>query len=432
MRLVFLDHGEAYGNLGDEAMLQSALRRLSAHLGPARFVVPREGRRPLPSLAGFEVQEVPSPFPIFVRLVDDPHHPWWARAAAGIVSSPGIGREFMIAELLARSGRLAAIDGDFAAFQSALRHCDLFYGVGAADFNDFFARGVAYKTWLYQMARRAIPVVAVAAQGFGPLDKPELRPLMRKAFSALDFLSFRDHSFSAAFTQGLGRLPCRTAIVGDEAFSCPAADAGRRDEAIVSSGLDAGDSFVAMHWRATDYTQETRRFIPDLARACDLIVRHTGAKLLFIPMSYDEHSGHDIELVGALREKMGQPDRLCALPVQYDVAVIKAVIGRALFTAGLSYHVHVFGLTQGRPALILYTGEYYRYKSEGLVGFYGPPSAAVDLARTDVIGVERAIVAISAGAEAAGRSIEDANARIRAVNDWTIEMAARRLEEIGR
>jgi polysaccharide pyruvyl transferase WcaK-like protein len=432
MRLVFLDHGEAYGNLGDEAMLQSALRRLSAHLGPVRFVVPRQGRRPLPSLAGFDIQEVPSPFTTFVRLVEDPHPPWWARAVAGVVSGGGMARELMIVELLARSGRLAAIDGDFAAFQSALRRCDLFYGVGAADFNDFFARGVVYKAWLYRMARRVVPVVVVAAQGFGPLDNPELPPLMRKAFSAVDFLSFRDQSFSAAFMQRLGRPPCRTAIVGDEAFSFPAADAGRRDAAIGSSGLDAGDSFVAVHWRATDYTQETRRFIPDLARACDLIARHTGAKLLFIPMSYDEHSGHDIELVGALREKMSRPDRLYALPVQHDVSVIKAVIGRALFTAGLSYHVHVFGLCQGRPALILYTGEYYRYKSEGLVGFYGPPSAAIDLARTSATGVEQAIGAISVGAEAARRSIEDANVRIRAVNDWTIEMAARRLEEIGR
>jgi polysaccharide pyruvyl transferase WcaK-like protein len=432
MRLVFLDHGEAYGNLGDEAMLQSALRRLSAHLGPVRFVVPRQERRPLPSLAGFDIQEVPSPYTTFARVVDNPRHPWWARAVADVMRRRGIARELVIADLLARSGRLAVIDGDFGAFQSALRRCDLFYGVGAADFNDFFPRGVVYKAWLYRMARRFIPVVAVAAQGFGPLDNPELSPLMRQAFSAVDFLSFRDQCFSSAFTQTLGPLPCRTAIVGDEAFSFPAADAGRRDAAISSSGLGPSDSFVAVHWRATDYTQETHRFIPDLAHACDLIAQHTGAKLLFVPMSYDVHSGHDIELVDALRSKMRRPDQLVALPVQNDVAVIKAVIGRALFTAGLSYHVHVFGLAQGRPALILYTGEYYRYKSEGLIGFYGPPSAAVDLARTSAVGLEKAIAAISVGANAARGSIEDANARIGAVNDWTIEMAARRLEEIGR
>ena len=221
MRLVFLDHGEAYGNLGDEAMLQSALRRLSAHLGPVRFVVPRQGRRPLPSLAGFDIQEVPSPFTTFVRLVDDPHPPWWARAVVDVARARGLARELVIAEVFSRSGRLAAIDGDFAAFQSALRRCDLFYGVGAADFNDFFPRGSVYKAWLYRMARRCIPVVAVAAQGFGPLNNPELPPLLRQAFSALDFLSFRDQHFSAAFTQGLGALPCRTAIVGDEAFSFP-------------------------------------------------------------------------------------------------------------------------------------------------------------------------------------------------------------------
>src|ERR1700732_877804 len=118
MRLVFLDHGEAYGNLGDEAMLQSALRRLSAHLGPVRFVVPRQERRPLPSLAGFDIQEVPSPYTTFARLVDKPHHPWWVRAVADVTRRRGMARELVIAEVLARSGRLAAIDGDFGVFQS--------------------------------------------------------------------------------------------------------------------------------------------------------------------------------------------------------------------------------------------------------------------------------------------------------------------------
>ena len=66
-------------------------------------------------------------------------------------------------------------------------------------------------------------------------------------------------------------------------------------------------------------------------------------------------------------------------PKSSDLGVIKAAIGASRFTLGLSYHVHVFGLSQGVPAIIVYSNDYYRYKSEGLVGFYAPPNAAVDV-----------------------------------------------------
>src|SRR5262245_32080436 len=137
MRCIFVDHGEAYGNLGDEAMLWNALRRLEAHLGPARFVIPREGQRPMLSLPGFDIEETPSPYMSFVRICDAPQQPWWVRKLADWSGKIGLPRKIFEAELLARTGRLSATDPDFRAFHRALRSCDAFYGVGAADFNDF-------------------------------------------------------------------------------------------------------------------------------------------------------------------------------------------------------------------------------------------------------------------------------------------------------
>lgn len=431
MRRIFIDHGEAYGNLGDEAMLLNALRRLERHLGPVRFVVAREGRRPMPSLSAFDIEETTSPYMSFVRICDNPRLPLWVRVRAKLSGKTGLSRKVFEADLLAKSGRLAAADQDFRAFDQALRSCHAFYGVGAADFNDFNSRGAAFKTWVYRMARRSVPVVAVGSQGFGPVENKELLAAMREGFGALDLLSFRDCGFSAACTESLDVVGCECKIVGDEAFSLPPANSIVRDDALREAGLEPGEAFVAVHWRATDYTQDTRKFLASLADACDVVVRATAAKVLFVPMSYDVHSGDDQALFLELRGHMRNSSQLALLPLQRDVRVIKAVIGAALFTIGLSYHVHVFGLSQGRPALILYTGDYYRYKSDGLVGFYGAPSMAIDLERAAKELVAQAVEQIAAGAAGARDSIEQVNTRIREVNDWTIQKMAERIGEAG-
>lgn len=431
MRRIFVDHGEAYGNLGDEAMLRNALRRLAKYFGPTRFVLPRSGLRPLPALDGYDVEEVPSPYMSFVRVCEAPEHPFWVRLPVKWSGKAGLPRHILEAKLLAWSGRLAAIDPEFRAFERALKGCDAFYGVGAADFNDFNARGAAYKIWLYHLARRFTRLVVVGPQGFGPIENPELKAVMRDGLNAVDILAFRDHEFSASFMRGLGSIRGEAKIAGDEAFSLPAADTPTRDGALAAAGLAPDAPFVAVHWRATDYTQDTISFIPRLAEACDLAVERADANVLFIPMSYDVHSGNDEELGEQLRAHMRRREKLFVLPLQRDVAVIKAVIGCALFTLGLSYHVHVFGLSQGRPALILYTGEYYRYKSEGLVGFYGPPSAAIDLARATSDELATTIDGIVKSREATV-SIAEANIRIHAVNDWAMTEMARRLGSFGR
>jgi polysaccharide pyruvyl transferase WcaK-like protein len=431
MRRIFIDHGEAYGNIGDEAMLLNALRRLENILGKVRFVVTREGQRPMPSLSGFDIEETPSPYMSFVRICDAPKLPFWVRTLSDWSGKTGLPRKVFEAELLSRSGRLAATDPDFHAFDRALHSCDAFYGVGAADFNDFNSRGAAFKTWLYRLARRAVPVVAVGAQGFGPVENCELLTVMREGFGAVNLLSFRDCGFSARCTESLRVAGCETKIVGDEAFSLPPADSSVRDRVLHEAGLEPSELFVAVHWRATDYTQDTRRFLVSLADACDMVVQATTAKLLFIPMSYDVHSGNDQEIFTELRNHMRSGSQLALLPLQNDARVIKAVIGAALFTIGLSYHVHVFGLSQGRPALILYTGEYYRYKSEGLVGFYGAPSMAIDLERSGSEQIAQAIDRISTGAARARGPIERVNARIREVNDWTMQKMAERIGEVS-
>lgn len=124
---------------------------------------------------------------------------------------------------------------------------------------------------------------------------------------------------------------------------------------------------------------------------------------------------------------MALPDRLLMAPISHDVGVIKAAIGASLFTLGLSYHVHVFGLSQGVPALILYSGDYYRFKSDGLVGFYDGVNCAVDIGAA--FGVDAACAAIDTMLAEGDRerlSIDRTNKALAQRNNWIFdEMSVR-------
>ena len=431
LRRIFVDHGEAYGNLGDEAMLVSALGRLTRHLGPCVFVLPREGKRPIPNLEGFIVETTTSPFLIFKAAVN-----LLVRYCGHFVRwLPGgrlpLGLCHMWATFLDRVGILKTIYPDYRRFVLDLAKCDAFYGVGAADFNDFNSFGATYKCWLYILARRKVPLCFVSAQGFGPLQSGPLIRLMSKAFNHLNALSFRDAEFSASFCRKLEPLSCRTQIVGDEAFSLPVADERSCAEHIREAGLEPDQPFIVVHWRATDYTQETRDLYPKIAGLYDAVVEKTGLPLLFIPMSYDVHSRIDQDCYAEIRARMRYSENLYNLGLTHDTSLIKGVIGASQLTLGLSYHVHVFGLAQNVPAVITFSGQYYYFKSHGLVDFYGAPSAAHDIEQCSLMDVLLTVMYCLAERETASHSIELINAKLSKTNDWSIELMARMLEVQG-
>ena len=97
-----------------------------------------------------------------------------------------------------------------------------------------------------------------------------------------------------------------------------------------------------------------------------------------------------------------------------------------MLTLGLSYHMHVFGLAQNVPAVITFSGQYYHFKSHGLIDFYGEPSAAHDIEQSSVMDVLLTVMYCLAERENASTSIAQTNAKLLQRNDWSIELLASR------
>jgi polysaccharide pyruvyl transferase WcaK-like protein len=434
-----VDHGEAYGNQGDEAMLLNALERLERYLGPCEFILPGEPGKPLPSQLP-KVETVLPPhreferwsqqfakflglcqrLPLLGRVVREPKNTTvWKMAALWID----------IKINLWQRGILKSPGKDLQPFLEALKDCDIFYGVGAADFNDFWLQGVIYKSWLYTLASRYVRVSAVSAQGIGPLETKWARRRMARAFSHLNLLSFRDFSLSQKIVEAEKVNHVRYQVVGDEALTLATGNKEAVEELLRRSGLPEGASFIAVHFRTTDYTQDTSFLEAQIASLLDRIVEIVPHFFVFFPMSHHLHSGIDEDYGAAIKHNMRWKERFCVAPFHADVKVIKGAVGQARYSMGLSYHVHVFSFSQGHPAIILFTGDYYRCKSEGLVSFYGKPSVAFDLAKTGDDQILGAIQELEDEYPIACENIEKVNEHLVRVNDWTLRDLAGMLRE---
>ncbi len=436
---VYLDYWETYGNLGDEAILITAIDRLNNYLDDCKIIIPLESGNPLPAL------------PSNVEFVNTPR--WTFRAVGRLVRIilhlasyvpylkrfvPQDREEFdtliwksvdrILGVLLPVLLRLPT---KLSKTVDTLKTCDVFYSVGGGGFNDFNLRAVVYKSWLYKIVKQWVRVSVVSSQGLGPVNNKWARVKLTEAFENIDFLSLREPLFSKSIVERLGLQNPLFAVVGDEAFGLTVGTEGQSNELLQSSGIEDGEPFIAIHFRATDYTRNTAFLLPRISALLDELCKIVPYRLIFFPMSYMPHSDSEVQCGSAIRELMSKPERLLLAPLCKDVRIVKGAIGKAKYSLGLSYHVHVFSLSQGKPAVILYTGDFYRYKSEGLIGFYGEPCSALDLEQVSIEEVLEAIQSLEDNYEAAVAKIAAVNTHIQDINDWHMREMQSRLERTG-
>lgn len=432
---VYVDHGEAYGNLGEEAMILNALARIEDFLHPRKIYITHPADEPLPTGGNRRVQDSPSPFRAFREAAEK-----WQRRLRRLRKVPVLRRWIRPAGDVTYWRFLAWIDrrlpflsglrgnAEVRQFLSALQDSRVYYHVGMSGLNEFWEHGLVFKRWVLQQARARVELVVLSSQGLGPVTTASTRSEMRELLELADIISLRDKSHSMELLAELKITRAAAKIVFDEAFSLVAAPAEAAREWLARAGVSPADAFVAVHYREVDYTCGARDPVARVGDILQLARQETGLKFLFVPMSYAAHSRIDHELGRKIAAYLGNPDWFCLLPECRDVRIIKAVIGQARFSMGLSYHTHVFSLSQGHPALVLYTGGYYGLKSEGLVGFFGPPSRALDLDKVSAGQIAEAVREIVANHDSACRHIAAVNDSLRRDNDWTLEEIRRQLD----
>lgn len=369
MLKIYLDHGMAHGNLGDEAMLINAARRIRERLGGVEFVIPCEENAPLPDIG--LVTKIPPPqkaifytfewlkkFKIFHRFPF-----FWSHDRNFRLSC------FLLRHLFRWK--------EWSILANQLKSCDAVYFVGAANLNDIGRRDCLYPRLLLALeaSRQNCPVV-ISSQTVGPLRYPWTLSALKKLVKNAKYFSIRDGGSSRLFLKRAGISDLRVPFVGDEAFTLPCAEETMVKNYLLTNGVDLTKPYIVVHFRGTDYTGTTENGCSVLARLLNEI--NFDAQICFLPMSYWSHSGLDEDTGKLIKQLMGL-DKLIVLPTIKDAQLAKGVVSLASGVIALSYHVQVFALWAGVPFLILTSGDYYQVKSSGMSMLLKNQVSVIDL-----------------------------------------------------
>jgi polysaccharide pyruvyl transferase WcaK-like protein len=227
----------------------------------------------------------------------------------------------------------------------------------------------------YYLAGRLNKPLFISGQTIGPVWREQSRRMLNNTLPNAHTLALRDNKLShRELVENIGFRSDTTRLVevGDDTLDLPAVAPDFSCLPANAQLLLENGRFIAVQWRMSDYTaavSKTQQLIP-IIEAVRLLYKETGLTPLFVPLSWE--MGHS-DILAAARIKDYLQDEIPFQVIWHYLSAqqVKWLLGRARFGLGLSYHFHVFLLTQGIPTIGLYTNPYYELKLKGVYAAYG-------------------------------------------------------------
>ncbi len=223
------------------------------------------------------------------------------------------------------------------AVWNALAGARLFISGGGSLVQDVTSARSAtyYLGTLFAASWRGVPV-AVVGQGIGPLRRPWVRGLARRAFDRAQFISVRDANSVRALTDlGVTREIHRGA---DLALLVSPAPAERLNALLARAGLDAASSRIGVAVRRWPGLLDPQT-LGQALRRCAVPRGAVIAVLVFDPI-------RDRPISEALAEACG--GRVVEADSPQDLL---AVVGAMDLVLGVRLHALIFAASRGTPAL---------------------------------------------------------------------------------
>jgi polysaccharide pyruvyl transferase WcaK-like protein len=363
-----------YKNMGDIAMLQAAVVRLSSLWPDARIEVltdsPSDLNRFCPRAkslprAGCEcwVQDRVLLGRLH-RFVPD----WVSRLLSSLKVSLGLMWPGFL-EFAIRL-RLSVWDGAnrsdaFRVFMKAFKETDILIVCGSGGFADSCHDWNLLTLGTMRAAiRRHIPVV-MFGQGIGPLHDPLVLSRSSKVLPKVTLISLRGNRGGLSLLESIGVQARNTMTTGDEAI-----------ELAYAARADALGGAVGVNLRVATYSHVKSDIVENVGSILQDFARRNNAALLPIPIAVHEHA-RDQETI---RELLAGFDDQSDGGLSMDTPqLLMEQTARCRIVVSGAYHAAVFALAQGIPVVCLSNSPYYLSKFQGLRDLFGLGCAIVVL-----------------------------------------------------
>ena len=369
MKILIENSGYHLLNMGDLAMLQVALSRLSSLWPHSKLYVfttdtdllakfcpnahplhPPKGELWFPCLFERLQRFIPnnSVKKWYVEFE------WFLHKSLSILTTP-----LLRSKLRKRSRHNSSLD----FLWNIVENVDLVVASGGGYITDAFPYKATQALSILNLATWLKKPTIMLGHGLGPLQDTALESMARTVLPRVDFISLRENQFGSALLKKLNVCPRHIAVTGDDALEL--AYNARQPE------LGSG---IGINLRIASYS-EVGSDISDLVR--EVLVGTAAERnvpLIPIPIARSETS-NDCK---AIRLLLAEYDQSSDGGEALD-APMKVVeqVGHCRLVVTGSYHAGVFALAQGIPVICLAKSEYYIHKFVGLANQFGGVGCAV-------------------------------------------------------
>ena len=393
MRIFIDNSGPGLCNMGDLAMLQVGLSRLSEIFPGAQLDVLTTKPRILESLhpgAQSVVARGRTTFFFNGTLLGQRLHRRWPRLEEKMrLGSPALtlGLVCMKKRMLGQSTR------DMQTFMRAFGAADLAICTGGGFINDTFRGHARHILEQLALGARQGKPTALFGQGIGPLTNAALLEQMRDWLPLLKLITLREGLVGPSLLRELGFPSDRTIITGDDAIELAHAHTPAQ------LGTNLGVNVRVAHYSGMDETH--------LAVLREVLLKAAqiqNAGLLPVPISHCNDSRDALSIARLIGGDGGES-------LQTPREVIEQV-GRCRVVVTGSYHAGVFALSQGVSVVALSKSAYYDDKFNGLSDQFGGGCTLVSLEGEDFsTRLQKAIAAAWENAPEARAGLLDAAQR---------------------
>lgn len=251
------------------------------------------------------------------------------------------------------------------------QHIDAVLFSGGGNLNTYWPDLMRWRLAIARAAQAAGIPYLVTGQGVGPLDSPTatlLRPLVAGAvrFSTRDPLSYR-------LLKEWGMAGPRVVSGLDDALDLASESHDRTLERLHGIGCSRGRPLLGFHARVAEYVAVPRAELVELVQGVDAVAARLGWEVLGIPIN-DQPWAAEPELLRDLIRSAGplQAPWRIADPGR-DVRRVRSLVRVCGAVIACSFHVALFALEAGIPALLLARSQYYQRKARGLEELLGLP-----------------------------------------------------------
>jgi polysaccharide pyruvyl transferase WcaK-like protein len=381
---ILVDHG-AIHNLGDTAMLESAVARLKVNLPEADvFVIARPGlQTEVWKLAGVYPVEMCVVRPVRLRMLAGRRFFWrydslWRKTISG-VALLGLDRAYSArGKLLSHSNGARAKAGDLHEFCEPF---DALHIVGGGNLTDIFCDTLFEKCCLIQTFANQGKPILLTGQQLGPVTSPLLKNALARTLRKATFVGLREPVDSVRFCTEAKLDPNKFAVMGDDSFGSHPGNDLEATHLLAKMGVTPGQ-FLAVNVRIGSYAPEHAVQMQKIAAIVRELATHFQMPVVVVPIWLDPIEG-DIPSGTQLAEALDLKDVRVMTDDALTPGLVKKVLGMAFGAIGVSYHFCTFALSEGVPAICIYDGAYYSQKGRGLSRFWEDDRLALSLRDMD-------------------------------------------------